>query len=325
MEDANPWKYRHILDTQMKALQPGNRNALFRVTSFLVVTLVVLALGFGIGQFFDYGKDDRNANRGSFKAAGDFNKDHAGHNMKENAIAAKDDMVGGLAASDQGYTLRPENTNLMACTRQVFRFRIAGPDGNPLHTYSTERDERMRLAIVRHDFSGYQQTDPQLDPSSGVWSTPISLVDGGRWRILVDFVVRTNHNNKVPLKLGIDITTEMVHALRAFPSPSTTSVADGVTIDMNGKPKAGEKVRLEFTSTRSGTPVPLESYLDAYGHLVMFRQGDFGYMHGAPEERQADNKVAFSLTVPNPGIYVAYLHFKSDGRVHTAEFALRVQ
>ncbi len=316
-------KNPQILDQKPETLEPRNRTALFRVTGFLVVVLIVLAVGFGIGHFVDQGADARDIKDGHFKAIDSSSGDHAGHNVAKHN--AKADVVGGLAASDKGYTLRPESTNLMACTRQMFWFRIIGPDGEPVRDYSTEQTERMRLAIIRHDFSGYQQVEPKFDSSSGVWSAPITLVNGGRWRILVDFVVQAQEKSKVPLELGIDITTDLVHALRTLPPPSKTRVVDGVTVDMNGELKAGEKTRLEFTSTDGGASTPLEPYLDAYGHLILFRQGDFGYIHGVPEEKQVDNKIAFSLTVPKPGTYVAYLHFKIAGSLHTAAFTLRVQ
>ena len=68
----------------------------------------------------------------------------------------------------------------------------------------------------------------------------------------------------------------------------------------------------------------LEPYLGAYGHLVMVRQGDLGYVHIHPEAQLVEGKVKFWLTAPSPGAYRMFFDFQVAGRVHTAAWTVTV-
>ena len=73
-----------------------------------------------------------------------------------------------------------------------------------------------------------------------------------------------------------------------------------------------------MTVTRSGRPARLEPYLGAYGHLVVLREGDLGYVHVHPETELVDGKVKFWLAAPRPGRYRMFFDFQVAGQVHTA-------
>ena len=88
-----------------------------------------------------------------------------------------------------------------------------------------------------------------------------------------------------------------------------------------GATKAGAESELAFTVTRNGTPVALQNYLGAKGHLVALRQGDLAFLHVHPDE----NSLKFMATFPTAGNYRLFLQFKTDdGRLHTAAFTQEV-
>jgi hypothetical protein len=81
-----------------------------------------------------------------------------------------------------------------------------------------------------------------------------------------------------------------------------------------------------FRVSRTGAPGPsqLERYLGAYGHLVVVREGDLGYVHVHPEAELVDGAVKFWLTAPSAGRYRGFFDFQVAGEVHTAEYTLDV-
>ena len=70
--------------------------------------------------------------------------------------------------------------------------------------------------------------------------------------------------------------------------------------------------------------MPVEPYLGAYGHLVVLREGDLGYVHVHPEPELAGGAVKFWLAAPSPGRYRTFFDFQVAGQVHTAEFTMAI-
>jgi hypothetical protein len=68
----------------------------------------------------------------------------------------------------------------------------------------------------------------------------------------------------------------------------------------------------------------LEPYLGSFGHLVVLREGDLGYVHVHPEPQLSGGAVKFWLSAPSPGTYRMYFDYQVSGKVSTAEFTLKV-
>jgi hypothetical protein len=96
---------------------------------------------------------------------------------------------------------------------------------------------------------------------------------------------------------------------------------DGMRVSLTeGAGKAGAESDLAFDVTRGGTPVTVQPYLGAQGHLVALREGDLAFLHVHPDE----NSLRFMAEFPTAGRYRLFLQFKTDGRVHTAAFTQEV-
>ena len=110
------------------------------------------------------------------------------------------------------------------------------------------------------------------------------------------------------------------------PVGTTASVA-GYRVELDGQLRAGQESALSLTVTSRGEPVTLQPYLGAYGHLVALREGDLGYLHVHPVDEPGNGttpaEITFMANAPTAGRYLLYLDFQVDGRVHTAEFAVR--
>ena len=232
--------------------------------------------------------------------------------------------VGGLAISAGGYTLVPASTAFVPGVAGALRFRIDGPDGTAVTRYATVADRQLHLVVVRRDLWGYQHLHPTLG-DDGTWSTPLLLSEPGPWRFFADFSAIATNGSKVPLILGADLTVAGGYEPRPLPAADRTSILDGLGVAYSGTPRVGATQPLVFQVSRTGQPVSLERHLGAYGHLVVVREGDLGYLHVHPDPGLVGGSVRFWLTAPSVGRYRLFFDYQTAGTVHTAEFTLEVR
>ncbi len=231
--------------------------------------------------------------------------------------------IEGTAASAGGFTLRPATSTFAAGVPAVFSFQIVGADGKPVTRYVVQRDKLLHLIIARHDLSGYQHLHPTLT-ADGTWSVPLTLAQPGTYRAYADFTALDAKGTPVAAVLAVDLSVAGPVTVQPLPAPARTSEVAGYTVAYQGSPTVGTAEPFLFTITRAGQPVVPEPYLGAYGHLVVLRQGDLGYLHIHPEPALDSGAVKFWLAAPGPGTYRMYLDFQVAGQVHTAEYTLVV-
>jgi hypothetical protein len=267
--------------------------------------------------------DDDRAGHGGHMAA---DEEHA---MPDPEMAA----VRGLAASEAGMTLRLEQEKLKPGRRAQLAFTVEAEDGSAVTDFEVEHEKRMHLIVVRRDMQGFQHLHPEMS-ASGRWSTPITIANGGTYRVFADFKHRGSNRT-----LAGDIDVSGGGAEDApFPTNTDRAATDTgydvslATPDMS----AGDESRLEFTVSRDRQPVEVAPYLGADGHLVALRESDLAYLHvhpmgaehGGEEEHGGDGEhemplhgpVTFETTFPSEGRYALFLQFKHEGSVHTARF-----
>src|SRR5439155_20180353 len=179
------------------------------------------------------------------------------------------------------------------------------------------------LVVVRRDLTGYQHLHPAMAPD-GTWTVPLTLPTPGVWRAFADFVVATA-GTQTAVTLGTDLAVAGTYQPAPPPAPTRASTVDGYTVSYEGTAQPASTQPLLFRVYRGGQPVTdLPRYLGAYGHLVVLREGDLGYLHVHPEDQLAGGAVRFWLSVPSPGRYRAFLDFQTGGAVRTAQFTLQV-
>lgn len=236
-------------------------------------------------------------------------------------------LPGGLASSQDGYTLQPVTATVMKPgVNHRFSFRILGPDARPVTEFDVAHEKRLHLIVVRRDTSGFQHLHPEQG-ADGVWTVPLTLPAAGSYRAFGDFAPTGGK----PATLGVDLAAPGAFKPVAYPA-SRVSTVDGYEVRLDGDLVPGESSQVTLSVSKAGKPVTdLQPYLGAYGHLVALRQGDLAYLHVHPDGEPGDGKtepgpaVVFSTEVPSVGDYRLFLDFQHDGKVRTAEFLVSAE
>ncbi|MGY0231026.1 hypothetical protein [Longispora urticae] len=225
----------------------------------------------------------------------------------------------GLAISAQGYTLVPGRAELVAGESAPFTFTVVGPGGKVVTEFAQVHEQRLHMIVVRRDLSGYQHVHPTMR-ADGTWELPLTLREPGSYRMFADFTT-----NLTPLVLGADLTVPGTYQPTPLPAAAREAKVGGFDVTYEGTPRIGASQPLLFRVFTAGSPVTnLERYLGAYGHLIIVREGDVGYVHAHPEAELSGGAIKFWFTAPGPGRYRAFLDYQVGGTVRTAEFTVVV-
>jgi hypothetical protein len=287
------------------------QRAQARIALFAFGLAAVFAGSVLLGSAFEPVETDAGESHGS--------TGHGGHDQPEATAAAT--AASGLAVSEGGYTLRLAPTFLAAGEERELRFRIEGPDGEPVRDFDRLHEREMHLIVVRRDGAHFQHLHPELD-ASGTWAVTLTLPAAGAYRAFADFSAGGHDHT-----LAGDLFASGRFAARPFPAPAAVAETAGYEVRLDGaSPRAGRPSALRFLVSRDGREAnDLQRYLGARGHLVALREGDLAFLHVHPDEAAAPNEIPFVAHFPTPGRYRLYLQFKRAGRVSTAEFTLAVR
>ncbi len=229
--------------------------------------------------------------------------------------------AGGLAVSQEGYTLRLAQDTAAVGAPSELSFTISGPDGRPVTDYIPSHDRDLHLIVARRDLTGFQHVHPSRD-AAGTWSVPLAFAQPGPYKVFADFVPTGRDR---ALTLAADLTVPGDYAPTPLPADTSVTSVDGYDVALAGQLVAGTSSRLTLTVSKDGRPVTdLQPYLGAYGHLVALRDGDLAYLHVHPEGDLADPQtrpgpdVVFYADVPAAATYRLFLDFQHAGTVRTA-------
>ncbi len=239
------------------------------------------------------------------------------------ATASAADIPGGLMVSQDGYTLELAEPEPAAGEQAPVAFRILGPDGTPVTDYTRTHGEDLHLIAVRRDLTGFQHVHPEL-ASDGTWDTELDLVEPGDYRVFTDF---TPAGSDQGMTLGADLSVAGAYDPQPLPEESRTVQVEDYTVTLEGDLVPGEESELTLSVSRDGEPVTdLQPYLEAYGHLVVLRDGDLAYLHVHPDGSPGDGStqpgpdIKFYADVPSSGDYRLFLDFRHGDQVRTADF-----
>jgi hypothetical protein len=299
---------------------PGSRFA--AIGALLVV---VLFAGYGLGRLNNGAGAPAAATPMAAPSASPFDESqpHSHGTTAPAGASGTGAPVGGLSLSGAGLTLTPLTTAFEAGRAQKLEFTISGPGGAPITTYAVVHEKQLHLIVARRDLTGFQHLHPVMAPD-GTWSVDLTLAEPGVHRMFADFTAVVGGVG-IATTLGHDLTVAGDYTPVTAPDPVRAATAGGFQVAYEGPPATESTQPLLMSVTDgAGRPVTPEPYLGAYGHLVVLRQGDLGYVHVHPETQPVDGKVKFWLAAPSRGTYRMFFDFQVAGKVSTAAWTVVV-
>ncbi|TQL76904.1 hypothetical protein FB566_2448 [Stackebrandtia endophytica] len=230
-------------------------------------------------------------------------------------------LVTGQSVSLGGYTLTPRSNEFEPGTTG-FEFQIVDTYGAAVTDFVEQHEAPMHLFAVRLDLTGYQHVHPAM-ADDGTWTVDLDWSHPGPWRIITDFVVAEGET-LIPITLGLNVTVPGDFQTSELPEPTNPVTVADFEVTMEFDPNIEVSSPLMLTVTTDGEPVELEPYLGAFGHLVVLRDGDLGFLHVHPDNEKLGDALRFWTTIPSPGDFRLFLDFKVDGKVYTAPFTLQI-
>lgn len=292
-------------------------SAPIRVGGFAVVVAGLTLAAYGVGNAVGP------VAASSTRHAGDHSSKHAdaGHAADAPPVGA---VPAGLQSTEAGYSLALERDVYRPGSVAV-RFTVTDSEGAAVTEYEYQHGKRLHLIVVRRDLSSFQHLHPRLSPT-GEWSVDLDLRKAGDYRVFADFKPAGAERGYT---LGRDLSVAGHYAPTPLPNVETNTTVDDYQVSLDGDLVAGTASHLTLTVSRDGRPVTdLEPYLEAFGHLVVLRDGDLAYLHVHPDGAPGDGTrpgpdIKFVAEVPSTGTYRLFLDFKHDDVVRTAAFTAR--
>jgi hypothetical protein len=225
-------------------------------------------------------------------------------------------------------------------------FTIDQPSGEPLTSYRRGAGPHtgVHVIVVRDDLSELIHRHPPIAADGSVSET-IDFRDAGRYRVLVDAYPKLEG----PLRnfqLHRDVQIGDSDQRQPVPPFQRTQTVDGYTVTLERTPRirALRPTFIKATVTDpQGRPAQFTPYYGAIAHAIFFRSGSLDYFHthvcGANTpgctsvvantnltgEATGDGKLTIGVLLPVPGTWRLFLQFKSEGKVVTAPFTLKVR
>ncbi|QIM15604.1 heavy-metal-associated domain-containing protein [Leucobacter insecticola] len=252
-----------------------------------------------------------------------------GNEMNEHAAddtSATTEALKGLSLGAEGYLLSPVQAPTIVGDPGTLSFQILDPNGEAVSKYATAHEKDLHLIVVRSDGSQYRHVHPELDHTTGTWSTPWEWTEAGGYRVFADFTPEGPNAPSLTLARTVQVAG---HYAPWTPQLTRVAEVDGFTVTVEGELVEGASSNLVVSVARDGKPVTtLEPYLGAFGHLVALREGDLAYLHVHPAGETpavgttSGPEIGFAASAPTVGSYLLYFDFQVEGNVHTAEFVL---
>ena len=224
-------------------------------------------------------------------------------------------------------------------------FTVRQPSGQALTKYKTGPGPHtgVHMIIVSDDLSSIIHRHPPIQPDGHV-SERVVLPKPGGYTVLADIYPKTGPLPNFQLRYKIHADGKA----RPQPLPPFKGVqtVDGYRVQMQGEPKLQVAVPkiLKITVTQpNGKPAPFQVYYGALAHAIFFQKGSLAYFHthvcgpntpactsivGQPTIKAASTKPGVlhaGILLPGAGKWQLFLQFKTNGKIVTVPYTLKVR
>lgn len=221
-----------------------------------------------------------------------------------------------------------------------FTPKIKGNESAPV-PLDLIHEKKMHLILVSDDLSWFDHIHPEYQ-ASGAYDIKVLAKGekftkgrghdetrfdaGGKYWAFTDYkpLGALNQVNKTEFNV-IGTPSKPI----AYTQPKMTASVDGYNVEFDSHGStiaAGTPGHLHIDIMEKGqriTPDKIENYLGAKAHVVMIETTTKEFVHVHPEA--VGDELEMSTTFAKPGIYRGWLQFQTNGKVHAADFVLKVE
>ncbi|MCW5920882.1 MAG: hypothetical protein KIS77_00940 [Saprospiraceae bacterium] len=223
-----------------------------------------------------------------------------------------------------------------------FTPKIKGNESAPV-PLDLVHEKKMHLILVSDDLSWFDHIHPEYSATgsydikvlakgenftAGRGHNETRFDAGGKYWAFTDYKP-TGGLNQVN-KIELDVAGAPAKTV-AYAQPKLNTSVDGFTLKMEAGHegagfKSGTQQHIPVTITKGGKPVDpatFENYLGEKAHLVLVEVATKEFVHTHPSAE--GGKLDIHTTFAKPGTYRGWLQFQTDGKVHTADFVVKVE
>ncbi|MGJ1445848.1 hypothetical protein ACR79S_04085 [Sphingobacterium spiritivorum] len=181
---------------------------------------------------------------------------------------------------------------------------------------------KMHLLVVNEELTWFDHIHPEKQ-ADGTYYVSETFPSAGKYLFFIDYK---------PVGLPANVSMKLVgvqgRRLRQIPEQDIklVSVVDGYTVTLlNGNDlRTNTGQSLQFSIEKDGKILnekDIETYLGANAHIVMISQADKDFLHIHP---MSDHRfpIYAETYILKSGLYRIWVQFKTDGKVHTADFTV---
>lgn len=219
-----------------------------------------------------------------------------------------------------------------------FTPRMKGNESAPV-PLDLVHEKKMHLILVSDDLASFDHIHPEFSAdgdyqikalgkgenfTSGRGKTETRFESGGKFWAFADYkpVGGLNTVDKIELTVGGAAAKPA-----AFAAEKLAATVDGFSLKMEGSGfTTGSPAHIPLSISKGGKPVDpatFENYLGEKAHLVLIEVGSKEFVHTHPAA--GSGKLDIHTTFAKAGTYRGWLQFQTDGKVHTADFVLKVK
>ncbi len=189
-----------------------------------------------------------------------------------------------------------------------------------------EHERKIHFIMVSNDLSWFDHQHPEYT-AAGSYDLPYTFKNGGSYILFADYKPTGGEHNLE--KINVEVKGKEI-ATKTYTQSQLTSKVDGFEVTLSpeegNKFESGTAQHIKGVITKGGKPVDpntLENYLGAKAHMVIIGIEDKNYLHVHPGVE--NGKFDLHTTFEKPGIYRGWIQFQSEGKVHTADFVIKVE
>jgi hypothetical protein len=212
---------------------------------------------------------------------------------------------------------------------------------NEVVPLDVQHDKKLHLIIVSKDLAYFDHVHPDYQASGSyditvlpkganysknVFTNETKFEQGGQYVLFADYLPSGSSNQVERIELEV---AGAPYQPKTFKQEKTTATTDGYEVSLvpaGGKFLSDGMMRISVIVKKDGKEIAadlLENYLGAKAHAVMISEDTKDYLHVHPEV--SEGRLDLHTEFGRPGIFRGWLQFQTEGKVHTADFVVKVK